>query len=510
MFLQIITILILIVLAVIVVELRKIKVTISDLNSQIGGLKQEKKPTKSNQKVGENWWETELPDIKVPMSILKNKNGKPDGGDLSTNQKIIEKVLKAFNIGVREMNKPYVGPAVTQFTFKPEINVKMQDIVDLQNNFALELASNSIRIDAPIPGTNFVGIEMPNQVKALVTLKGELEDKKYKEAKGELVIPFGRDIKYEPWYINLFDLPHLLIGGCTNSGKSSFLHSTIISLLTKHTPNTLRFIMVDPKRVEFQMYNSLPHMLTPVITDIEKTLVAFKWCIGEMERRFEILSNAGKRNIAEYNEIASHKMPYIIFMIDELADLMCVAAEDIETCIIKLAQMSRAVGIHLIIGTQRPSENVITGLMKANIPGRLAFSTASSVDSENILDIAGAEQLIGLGDSLFMNAEMVKPVRLQSPFVSDEEMNEVMSFIRQKSSGYQEIDTIAQLTRIEPDELLEEAKKIVLETGKASASYLQRRLSIGYNRSAHLIDQLEGLGIVGPENGAKPREVFYE
>lgn len=512
MFLQLISILILIVLVVIVLDLQKIKKSVADLQGQVDDINTFSEPKKCIwEYTTESWWELELPNVILPAKVLKTKSGKPVSGDIKHNKEVIEKVLKAFNIGVEKMNDPHVGPVTTQYTFKPAINVKLQDIFDLQNNFSMELASNSIRIDAPIPGTDLVGIEVPNQIKAFVGLREELETNEYKNTKGDLVIPFGRDVRYEQWNIDLHELPHLLIGGATDSGKSAFINSLIISLMAKHSPNTLRFILVDFKRVELPVYNNIPHLLTPVITDVNKAINALKWCTDEMDRRFDVLSKQGKRNIAEYNETSESKMPYIIFVIDELADAMVVAGHDIELSIIRLAQMARAVGIHLILATQRPSEEILTGMLKANIPGRLAFSVASSSDSEAILDYTGAEMLFGRGDALFINAEMVKPIRLQVPYVSDEDIQSVVEFIKTESVKYQPIDAVASAyPEDNPDELLEEAKKLVIESRRASASFIQRKLQIGYARSAYLLDQLENLGIVGPANGDRPREVLVK
>jgi S-DNA-T family DNA segregation ATPase FtsK/SpoIIIE len=420
-----------------------------------------------------------------------------------------------------DMGEVSVGPTVTQYTFKPAEGVKLSRITTLNNDLALALASHPIRIEAPIPGKALVGIEVPNQTKAIVGLREIIDSIKFKSSGNNLDVALGKDVSGECWNYDITRMPHLLVAGATNSGKSVCLNALIVSLLYKNNPDDLRFIMVDPKRVELPIYNGIPHLLTPVITDVPKTINALKWCLNEMDRRFETLSKSGKRNIQAYNSIAKNeKMPYLVFIIDELADLMVAASKDIETNVIRLAQMARAVGIHLILATQRPSVDVITGLIKANMPARVAFSVASAVDSKTILDSLGAEKLLGQGDMLFMTAEISKPKRIQGAFVSDNEIRKICNYLREKGGEPNYLEGIVEKQKVsgvagvglnddmEEDDLLGDAKDIVLDTGKASASFFQRRLRVGYARAASILDQLESLGVVGPSNGSKPREIL--
>ncbi len=466
--------------------------------------------------------------IDLPLDLLNGKIGKPTSGDIKTNLLVIQKTLENFGIPV-EMGNVSVGPTITQYTFKPAEGIKLSRITGLNNDLSLSLAAHPIRIEAPIPGKSLVGIEVPNQAKAIVSLKEVLSDKSFKERKNNLTIALGKDVSGKPWFDDLGKMPHLLVAGATGSGKSVMLNSVIVSLLYQNNPDDLRFIMVDPKRVELLVYNGIPHLLTPVITDVGKTINALKWCLNEMDRRFEMLSKYGKRNIEDYNKTVAGngngeagKIPYIIFVIDELADLMVAAARDIEAGIIRLAQMARAVGIHLVLATQRPSVDVITGLIKANMPARIAFSVASSVDSRTILDTMGAEKLLGRGDMLFITAELSKPKRLQGAFVSDSEIKKVVRYIKEKSGETDYIQDIVEKQKVRgisgfglnnggddnDDELLEEAKEMVINMDRASASLLQRRLRIGYARAARLLDLLEEAGVVGPGQGAKPREIL--
>jgi S-DNA-T family DNA segregation ATPase FtsK/SpoIIIE len=391
----------------------------------------------------------------------------------------------------------------------------------LSNDLALALAAHPIRIEAPIPGKALVGVEVPNQVKAVVSLKEILLSKNYKERKSNLNMALGKDVSGASWIFDITKMPHLLVAGATNSGKSVCLNTIIVSLMYQNTPDDLRFIMVDPKRVELVGYNGMPYLMAPVITDVPKTINALKWCLNEMDRRFDILSQSGQRNIQLYNEAHEIKMPYLVFVIDELADLMVAASKDIEGSIIRLAQMARAVGIHLILATQRPSVDVITGLIKANMPARIAFSVASSTDSRTILDSLGAEKLLGRGDMLFMNAELSKPVRLQGAYMSDEEIRKIVKYVKAKGgkpvyqSGITERQKVSGIGGIgldgisgDEDELLAEARETVVNMGKASASLLQRKLRIGYARAASILDQLEEAGVIGPSNGAKAREIL--
>ena len=456
-----------------------------------------------------------------PISLLQNKKDKPTSGDIDANAEIIVDTFKQFNIDV-EMAEVRVGPTVTQYTLKPAKGVKLSRITGLSNDLALALAAHPIRIEAPIPGKPLVGIEVPNHKTALVSLRELLESNEFNVRKHNTMIALGKDVGGKTWFADLPRMPHLLIAGSTGSGKTVCMNTIILSLLYQNTAEDLRMIMVDPKRVELTLYNGIPHLLTPVITNAAKTVNALKWTIGEMDRRFELLSQAGNRDIGTYN--ASHpstKLPYIVFIIDELADLMATAAGDVEAGIIRLAQMARAVGIHLIVATQRPSVDVITGLMKANIPARIAFSVASLMDSRTILDTPGAEKLLGRGDMLFQTAELSKPVRIQGAFVSEEELKKVSEHLKGDDEPVYD-NTITEKSASGngngsggfggdadgQDPLFDDAKNAILEAGKASASFLQRRLKVGYARAARLLDELEEAGIIGPGEGAKPREIL--
>ncbi|MFA6194874.1 MAG: DNA translocase FtsK 4TM domain-containing protein [Patescibacteria group bacterium] len=459
--------------------------------------------------------------IDMPLELLNNKFSKAIGGDTEVNGLKIKKTLEKFGIDV-EMGETKVGPTVTQYTFRPAEGVKLSRITTLNNDLSLALAAHPIRIEAPIPGKSLVGIEVPNKAKAIVGLREILEDDAFKARKNNLFVALGKDVAGTAWLYDLTKMPHLLVAGATNSGKSVCLNAIIVSLLYQNNPDDLRFIMVDPKRVELPTYNGIPHLLTPVITDVNKTINALKWCLNEMERRYDVLNKAGKRNIQSYNAVSGvEKMPYIVFIIDELADFMMTAGKDMEAAIIRLAQMSRAIGIHLILATQRPSVDVITGLIKANVPTRIAFSVASLVDSKTILDSSGAEKLLGQGDMLFMSAEFSKPKRIQGAYLSDEEINDVVNYIKDKSGVAEYLEGVTDRQKVggnagvgldgnhgDEDELFEEAKELIVKAGKASTSMLQRRLSIGYGRAAKILDMLEEAGIIGPSNGAKPREVM--
>jgi DNA segregation ATPase FtsK/SpoIIIE, S-DNA-T family len=454
--------------------------------------------------------------IDLPLSLLSQTISQPTSGDIKANRLTIEHTLQSFGIKV-EMGEISVGPTVTQYTLKPEEGVKLSAITALQNDLALALAAHPIRIEAPIPGKSLVGIEVPNEAVATVQLHEILSSEPFQKRRSNLLLALGKDVAGTPWVIDLERLPHLLVAGSTGSGKSVCLNDLIISLLYQNSPSDLRFILVDPKRVEFSVYQHMPHLLTPVITEVPATVNALKWLLREMDRRFTLLSSTGDRNIQSYNKHSPEKLPYIVLIIDELADLMVAASSEVEGAIIRLAQMARAVGIHLILATQRPSVDVITGLIKANITARVAFSVASVVDSRTILDAAGADKLVGRGDMLYVSAEVTRPKRIQCSFVGDEEIKRVVSHLKniappdyveevttkQKSSsfgGYGEDDG--------GDSLYSEAEELVVQTGKASASFLQRRLKVGYARAARLLDLLEANGVIGPGDGAKPRDVL--
>jgi S-DNA-T family DNA segregation ATPase FtsK/SpoIIIE len=457
-----------------------------------------------------------------PYDLLFTSKTKPTSGDIKSNAETIREMLYNFGIEV-EMGEIRVGPTVTQYSLKPAKGVKLARITGLSNDLALALAAHPIRIEAPIPGKSLVGIEVPNQKVAMVTLRELLESPEFKQRNHNMMLALGKDVAGKVWFADLPKMPHLLIAGATGSGKTVCINTIILSLLYQNSPETLRFIMVDPKRVELTLYNGIPHLLTPVITDPAKTVSALKWTIQEMERRFDALAGAGCRDIFSYNKKhPGEKMPNIVFVIDELADLMAMAASEVEAGIIRIAQMARAVGIHLIVATQRPSVEVITGLMKANIPARIAFSVASIIDSRTILDCAGADKLLGRGDMLYLTADLSKPKRIQGAFISEEEMKRVVHHIKgDEPPTYDE--TIVSKTGSgggtlnlfggqsdDRDALFEEARAIVIESKKASASLLQRRMKVGYARAARLLDEMEEAGIVGPADGAKPREVFTE
>ncbi len=453
---------------------------------------------------------------KLSLDLLEDRVGKPTSGDIEANMEKIRKTLQNFGIEV-EMGTVNVGPTVTQYTLAPAEGVKLSQITALANDLALALAAHPIRIEAPIPGKSLVGIEVPNQVVATVGLKEILQSEVFKKRASNLTVAIGKDVAGSAFVADIDRMPHLLIAGATGSGKSVCINSIIVSLLYTNSPDDLKFIIIDPKRVELASYNDIPHLLTPVVTDVNKTINALKWVVAEMDRRYQILSVSGKRNLYSHNQEAEERIPYLLVVIDELADLMAVAAADVETAIIRLAQMARAVGIHLIVATQRPSVDVITGLIKANITSRIAFAVASGTDSRTILDTSGAEKLLGRGDCLFVSAELSKPKRLQAAFIGDAEIERVTATLKETDqpdynpevvSKTQFSNGVASAGSSGDDELLSEAKLVVVRAGKASASLLQRRLRVGYARAARLLDLLEEQGIIGPGDGAKPRNVL--
>lgn len=457
--------------------------------------------------------------IELPIHLLNPTRSKPTSGDIQANKEKIKKALQNFGVEV-EMGEVSVGPTVTQYTLRPIEGVKLASITALHNDLALALAAHPIRIEAPIPGKALVGIEVPNESIATVSLREVISAKEFTTRQSNLAIGLGKDVAGKVWTANLDKMPHLLIAGATGSGKSVCINTIIVSLLYQNNPEDLRFILVDPKRVELSAYNDLPYLYTPVITDVQKTINALKWAVGEMDQRYVKLSQTKHKNIAGYNQdFPGEKLPYIVIIIDELADLMSVAAQDVEAAIIRLAQMARAVGIHLVLATQRPSVNVITGLIKANITTRIAFAVASQTDSRTILDSSGAEKLLGKGDMLYVSADISKPKRLQSALVSDEEINRITAYIKNQNGTAVEYDETITEKKTKSgngidyggsneDDLLDEARSLVIQAQKASASYLQRRLRVGYARAARLLDLLEEEGVIGPGDGAKPREVM--
>jgi S-DNA-T family DNA segregation ATPase FtsK/SpoIIIE len=469
--------------------------------------------------------------IEIPLDLLETRSGKASAGDIRANQEVIRRTLEHFGIPV-EMGDVSVGPTVTQYTLKPAEGVKLSKIINLSNDLALALAAHPIRIEAPIPGKSLVGIEVPNQTIALVKIREVIESEAFNSDKLRLPIVLGKDVAGAPWVADITKMPHMLVAGATGSGKTVCLNTIIVSLLYRLGPDDLKFILVDPKRVELPCYNGIPHLLTPAITEIPKIVNSLKWAIGEMERRFDLLAKAGRRDLASFNrdadeaakkdpETAPEKLPYIVIVIDELADLMATSAQEVEGSIVRLAQMARAVGIHLIVATQRPSVDVITGLIKANITTRLAFAVATSTDSRTIIDTSGAEKLLGRGDMLYTTAELSKPKRLQGAFVNDDEINRVVEYLKSHADEEPEYraDIIERQRAIGPsgetyddseDELLPEARELVIAAGKASASLLQRRLKVGYARAARLLDLLETQGVIGPGEGAKPRAILVK
>lgn len=457
--------------------------------------------------------------IDIPVDLLEGSSAKPTSGDVVLNKEKIQKTLENFGIEV-EMGDTNIGPTVTQYTLKPAEGVRISQIDTLQNDIALALAAHPIRIEAPIPGKSLVGIEVPNQKVAVVKLKEIIQSESFKKRESDLNVSLGKDVSGNPWIADLDTMPHLLVAGATGSGKSVCINSIIISLLYQNSPDDLKLILVDPKQVELTIYNGIPHLLTPVITKADKTINALKWVVAEMDRRFELLSQSGKRNIKGFNGELKESLPYIVVVIDELADLMSVAPAEVEGSIIRLAQMARAVGIHLVVATQRPSVDVITGLIKANITSRIAFTVASGTDSRTILDFAGAEKLLGSGDMLYVSAQLSKPKRLQGAFVTEREIRSIVDYLKEKGEPeYNDDVTARQASHAgdkaesfsdEDDELIDEAQEIIMEAQKASASFLQRRLRIGYARAARILDILEEKGIIGPADGAKPREVFVK
>ena len=476
--------------------------------------------------------------VPPPLSLLEEDQGKPNTGDVKANANIIKRTLLNFGIEV-EMDEITIGPTVTRYALKPAEGVKLSRIVGLQNDLALSLAAHPIRIEAPIPGKSLVGIEIPNKSKSIVGLATLLSDEKFKNSSKPLTIALGRNISGKAVFGNLAKMPHCLVAGTTGSGKSVTIHSMIASLLYRNGPDDLKFIMIDPKRVELTLYKNIPHLLTPVITEAKKTILALKWAAKEMDRRYDILETESVRDIESYHNnvwnsgqksletardgaSAPDRLPYIIIIIDELADIMSSYPRELESAIVRLAQMSRAVGIHLILSTQRPEVNVVTGLIKANIPARVALKVSSQVDSRTILDTGGAEKLLGAGDMLYSSGE-AQPERLQSAFISESEVKKVVKYLNDayKDEVSEEIalttgsisadKSIFESTlenEEDDDELYEEARACVIEAGRASTSYLQRKLKLGYARAARLMDKLEEKGVIGPGDGAKPREVL--
>ncbi|QJX61962.1 DNA translocase FtsK [Niallia circulans] len=459
-----------------------------------------------------------------PLKLLKLPRKADQSGEyeqIHANAAKLERTFHSFGVKAR-VTEVHLGPAVTKYEVHPSEGVKVSKIVNLSDDLALALAAKDIRIEAPIPGKSAIGIEVPNSEVAVVSLREVLESSKNDKPDSKLMIAFGRDITGEAVCAELNKMPHLLVAGATGSGKSVCINGIITSILMRAKPHEVKLMMIDPKMVELNVYNGVPHLLAPVVTNPKKASQALMKVVSEMERRYDLFSHTGTRNIEGYNEYIKRinaeeqekqpLLPFIVVIVDELADLMMVASSDVEDAITRLAQMARAAGIHLIIATQRPSVDVITGVIKANIPSRIAFAVSSQTDSRTILDMGGAEKLLGRGDMLFFPYGASKPVRVQGAFLSDEEVEEVVDFvIGQQKAQYQEEmipDEIVEVTGAVEDELYHEAVELIVEMQTASVSMLQRRFRIGYTRAARLIDEMEARGVVGPYEGSKPRTVL--
>lgn len=491
--------------------------------------------------------------ILPPLSLLSKNKGKASAGDIKENANIIKNTLGSFGISV-EIDSVMVGPTVTRYAMKPAQGVKLSKIASLYDNLALALSAKSIVIQAPIPGEALVGIEIPNKNTTMVGAGTLFSSKAFSESEFSLPIAIGENISGEPEVIDLGKAPHMLVAGQTGAGKSVTVHAIINSLLYTHGPDMLKFILIDPKKVEMIFYEGIPHLYTPVIKDVKKAILALRWAINEMERRYDVLVDNGVNSIDSYHKIVENdkekkgeesekeQMPFIVIIIDELSDIMMQYPKELEAGIVSIAQKARAVGIHLVLSTQRPSVNVVTGLIKANIPTRVALSVASAIDSKTILDMAGAEKLLGKGDMLYKTGSMAKPVRVQSAFISEDEVKKVVKFIKNAYKGelgdspislgdepaknaeeiyggtppdadtagldFDELESDMDMDDL--DDLFMDAKEEVIASGKASTSYLQRKFRIGYSRAASLIDQLEEHKIIGPANGSKPRDVLIE
>lgn len=467
--------------------------------------------------------EYQLPPIDL-LTLPPHSDQSGEYAGIQKNAKKLEKTFQSFGVRAK-VTQVHLGPAVTKYEVLPDTGVKVSKIVSLHDDLALALAARDIRIEAPIPGKSAIGIEVPNSEVAIVSLREVLESEENNKPDSKLLFGLGRDVTGQAVMTELNKMPHLLVAGSTGSGKSVCINGIITSIIMRAKPHEVKMMMIDPKMVELNVYNGIPHLLAPVVTDPRKAAQALKKIVSEMERRYELFSHTGTRNIEGYNEYVrvfneenedKHpKLPFIVVIVDELADLMMVASNEVEDAITRLAQMARAAGIHLIIATQRPSVNVITGVIKANIPSRIAFAVSSAIDSRTILDMGGAEKLLGRGDMLFLGAGQSKPVRVQGAFLSDTEVEKIVDFaIEQQKAQYQEdmIPTEVEEKSIddETDEIYDDAVQLVTEMQTASVSMLQRRFRVGYSRAARIVDQMEQRGVVGPYEGSKPRSVLVQ
>ena len=507
----------------------------------------EKEGNSMTEKITENKNFSNKDVILPPISLLSKDKGKINAGDVKDRANIIKSTLFSFGISV-EIEAVSVGPTVTRYSLRPAIGVKVSKIAALNDDLALALAAKSIIIQTPIPGQSLVGIEIPNKNTALVGAGSLFSSNRFQNSAFDLPLAIGKDIAGEATIIGMEKTPHMLIAGATGAGKSVTVHAIINSMLFRHGPDSLKFILIDPKRVEMTLYEGIPHLLTPVIKDPKKAILSLRWAVNEMERRYEVLEGCHLQNITSYHSNVLQKarqnkekegdnfsgempeaMPYIVIVIDELADIMQQYPKELESGIVSIAQKARAVGIHLILSTQRPSVNVVTGLIKANIPTRIALQVSSAIDSKTILDQGGAEKLLGKGDMLYMTGSMAKPVRVQSSFISENEIKSVVKFIKKAYKDIlgeeitlgndeqkaQEVSTFNSDIQFndedfDADPMLKDAIDEVMNSGKASTSYLQRKLGIGYARAAKLIDIMEEKNIIGPPNGSKPREVLIK
>jgi S-DNA-T family DNA segregation ATPase FtsK/SpoIIIE len=458
-------------------------------------------------------WRRTNAQVNFPLSLLKNKPARPTSGNIGKNQEIIKNTLADFDIPVT-MGEVRVGPTVTQYTFKQAGGIPVSRIRPLESDLAQALSLHPVRIEAPIPNKPLVGLEVPNKHKVLVSLKEVLGSKEFKNRKSSTLFALGRDIGGRVWFDDLASLPHLLVAGATNSGKSVCLNSIIVSLLYQNNPDDLKLLLIDPKQVELTPYNGLPYLLTPVITDNRRAVNALRWCINEMDRRLELLSQSGHNTVYSYNR-QRRRLPLIVVVIDELGDLFATVGREAEAAIIRLGQKSRAAGIHLVLATQRPTVDIISGLIKANMPGRVAFSVTSRSNSLTILEHLGAEKLLGKGDMLYLNAQMAKPIRIQGAYIGKDEVRQVVKYAKKQAGKAQYIEALAQKQSsifddsldVE-DDLLEAAKELILDTRRASATMLQSRLAIGYPRANRILEILQQQGVVGPSIQNKPREVL--